>query len=46
MRHGFFVVKAGIYPLGVWVNDWAAGHLVAEMMAILIEEMDHIQWVR
>ena len=30
---------AGSYPLGVWVNDWAAGHLVAEMMTILMEEM-------
>eukprot|EP00434_Breviolum_minutum_P025478 symbB.v1.2.022512.t1/scaffold2002.1/size92861/6 len=30
---------AGIYPLGVWVNNWPAGHLVAEMMAILMEEM-------
>ena len=38
----FFVVKAGSYAVGVWVNDWTAGHLVAEMMAILIEEMD--QW--
>ena len=23
----------------MWVNDWAAGHLVAEMMTILMEEM-------
>ena len=38
----FFVVKAGSYAVGVWVNDWTAGHLVAEMMTILIEEMD--QW--
>lgn len=29
-----FSFKAGIYPLGVWVNNWPAGHLVAEMMAI------------
>lgn len=39
MRQCFFIVKAGSYPLGVWVNDWAAGHLVAEMMTILMEEM-------
>ena len=43
----FFIVKAGSYPLGVWVNDWAAGHLVAEMMTILIEEkIDQREWVK
>lgn len=26
------------YPLGMWVNDWPAGHAVAEMMAIIIQE--------
>ena len=25
------------YPLGMWVNDWPAGHAVAEMMAIIIQ---------
>lgn len=27
------------YPLGMWVNDWPAGHAVAEMMAIIIQEV-------
>eukprot|EP00435_Cladocopium_sp_Y103_P073398 s282_g43.t1 len=26
------------YPLGIWVNDWPAGHAMAAMMAIIIEE--------
>ena len=26
------------YPIGVWVNDWAAGHLIATMATVIIKE--------
>eukprot|EP00435_Cladocopium_sp_Y103_P053794 s886_g17.t1 len=26
------------YPIGIWVNDWAAGHLAAEVAQIVIQE--------
>ena len=26
------------YPLGIWANDWAAGHLTSDVVQIIIQD--------